>query len=216
MSVTAQAPTAAVQSTRIHVFVDFWNFQLTLNEREAAARGLPTHKFEIKWADLGPWLAAQAANTMKIASHSFEGMSIYASHDPRSDGKFFNWINNWLSKQPGVHVECRERKPKGSSKCSECHKAIDDCPHCKKRIRATQEKGVDTLLATDMIRLAWEEAYDVAVLATSDRDLIPAVEFLYAKGRKVIHAGFPPKGSDLSKACWGSFDVHHNSKEIQR
>jgi len=93
---------------------------------------------------------------------------------------------------------------------------IKDCPHCKQAIRATQEKGVDTLIATDMIRLAWEDAYDLAVLATSDRDLIPAVAFLNLKGRKVVHAGIPPKGADLAKACWASFDVAARASEIER
>lgn len=81
---------------------------------------------------------------------------------------------------------------------------------------ATEEKGVDTLIATDMIRLAWESAYDVAVLATSDSDLVPAVEFLNLKGRKVIQAGFPPLGVALATACWASFDVARYYQEIQR
>jgi uncharacterized LabA/DUF88 family protein len=67
-----------------------------------------------------------------------------------------------------------------------------------------------------MIRLAWEEAYDLAVLATSDRDLVPAVEFLSLKGRKVVHAGFPPLGSDLARACWASFDVYPGAAQITR
>ena len=57
------------------------------------------------------------------------------------------------------------------------------------------EKGVDTAIATDMIRLAWEKAYDVAVLASSDGDLVPAVEFLDLKGARIIQAGFYPRGS---------------------
>ena len=56
----------------------------------------------------------------------------------------------------------------------------------------TEEKGVDVAIATDMIKLAWEDVYDWAVLVSSDRDFVPAVEFLNAKGRKVLHAGFPP------------------------
>ena len=163
-----------------------------------------------------PQLAQQAVSMVGAPDHSFDGAILYASHDPRKDKKFFNWVNNWLSRQPGVMVECRERKPKGAPKCSECHKAISTCPHCNQAIRATQEKGVDTLIATDMIRLAWEDAYDLAVLATSDRDLIPAVEFLNQKGAKIIHAGFPPKGSDLAKACWASFNVMDNVTAIER
>jgi uncharacterized LabA/DUF88 family protein len=83
-------------------------------------------------------------------------------------------------------------------------------------MKATIEKGVDTLIATDMIRLAWEEAYDLAVLATSDADLVPAVDFLRLKARKVIQAGFPPIGSELATACWASFDVFPHRKEITR
>ena len=81
---------------------------------------------------------------------------------------------------------------------------------------ATEEKGVDTLIATDMIRLAWEGAYDIAVLATSDSDLVPAVEFLGLKARKVIQAGFPPLGVALATACWASFAVGPTRSEIER
>lgn len=67
-----------------------------------------------------------------------------------------------------------------------------------------------------MIRLAWEGAYDIGVLASLDSDLVPAVEFLALRGRKIIQAGFPPKGTDLATSCWGSFDVYRDRKEIER
>jgi len=180
------------------------------------SRNLPDYRFRIAWDKLGPWLAEQAVALVGAGSHTFDGEIIYVSYDPRTDAKFFNWVTTWLSRQPGIMVECRDRKPKAPPKCPSCHALIAKCPHCKQPIRATQEKGVDTLIATDMIRLAWEGAYDLAVLATSDRDLIPAVEFLNLKGRKVIHAGIPPKGADLARACWASFDVAARAKEIER
>jgi hypothetical protein len=37
---TVQPVPTLPQATRVRVFVDYWNFQLTLNEREAAARQL--------------------------------------------------------------------------------------------------------------------------------------------------------------------------------
>lgn len=215
---TTTAPT--VTPVRVRIFIDYWNFQLTLNERVAKARGLGDFRFQIEWRKLGPWLAKRACEVSGICTngHSFDGAHIYVSYDPRkeSDKKFFFWINNWLSKQPGLIVECRERKPKAAPDCPECHQTIIDCPHCKKPIRPSQEKGVDTLIATDMIRLAWEIAYDLAVLATSDRDLIPAVEFLNMKARKVVHAAFPPKGADLARASWATFDVFDKCHEIER
>jgi uncharacterized LabA/DUF88 family protein len=78
------------------------------------------------------------------------------------------------------------------------------------------EKGVDTLIVTDMIRLAWENAYDMAVLASSDRDLIPAVKYLDQKGKKVVHAGFREIGSDLARSSWASFDISPKIAEIIR
>lgn len=215
---TAAAP-ALTQPVRVRVFVDYWNFQLTLNERIAKAKKLDDYRFQIDWQKLGPWMAKRACEAAGAsAGYSFEGMHIYVSYDPRkeSDKKFFGWVNNWLTKQPGVIVECRERKPKAAPSCPECHQKIVDCPHCSKPIRPTQEKGVDTLIATDMIRLAWESAFDLAVLVTSDRDLIPAVEFLNTKGRKVIHAAIPPKGADLMKVSWATFDVFKSYAEIER
>jgi len=83
-------------------------------------------------------------------------------------------------------------------------------------LAGTVEKGVDTAIATDMIRLAWEDAYEVAVLVSSDADLVPAVEFLDLKGRKVIQAGFPPKGVSLATACWASFDLFPQRAEFLR
>jgi uncharacterized LabA/DUF88 family protein len=71
----------------------------------------------------------------------------------------------------------------------------------------TVEKGIDTAIVTDMIKLAWADSYDIAVLVSADRDFIPAVEFLGSKGLKVVHAGFPPTGMELARNCWASFDV---------
>ena len=71
----------------------------------------------------------------------------------------------------------------------------------------TIEKGIDTAIVTDMISLAWESAWDGAILVSSDRDFIPAVEFLTVKGRRVINAQFPPTGMDLARACWASINL---------
>lgn len=217
------APTQGLQPVvtrpaRVRVFIDYWNFQLSLNEREAEQRKVTDFRFQIDWVQVGPWLAAKACTVAGITSHSFDGVIIYTSYDPSTPRgkKFKNWATTWLDRQPGVTVHCRERKPRGSLRCPACHIAIADCPHCNQTIRSTIEKGVDTLVATDMIRLAWEDAYDIAVLATSDSDLVPAVEFLGQRGRRVIQAGFPPLGVDLATACWGSFDVFRNRTEIER
>ncbi len=170
---------------RVRVFVDYWNFQLTMNDRDAAAQGIvdpratQDHRFAVDWIRLGTWLAKKACQTVGFTDYSFDGVIIYASYNPNTqEGRgFHKWATTWLDRQPGVRVECFQRKPKAPPRCPSCHIEILNCPHCSQRIVATVEKGVDTLIATDMIRLAWENAYDLAVIASSDSDLVPAVEF---------------------------------------
>lgn len=216
---TAPTPAQATAgAARIRVFVDYWNFQLTINARESRVQRKNDVRFAVDWKKLGPWLAQKAAATAGITNHVYEGVTIYTSYNPTTaEGKkFHQWVRTWLDRQPGIQVECRERKPRSLPICSTCHQQVAVCPHCGKPFSATVEKGVDTLIATDMIRLAWQNSYDIAVLASLDSDLVPAVEFLGQRGLKVIQAGFPPAGLDLATACWASFDVFHDRAEITR
>ena len=93
---------------------------------------------------------------------------------------------------------------------------MEYCPNCQTKISATVEKGIDTAIATDMIRLAWEDAYDIGLIVPSDSDFVPVVEFLDSKGHKMIQAGFPPQGIHLATACWGSFDLFALREQFRR
>jgi uncharacterized LabA/DUF88 family protein len=188
---------------RIRVFIDYWNVQLTMNQKMSKDR------VSIDWQNIGRILAESAAQEVNVGTYSFDGVIIYTSFNPHGEEnkKYKNWITTWLNRQPGVQVQCLERQPKASPKCPVCHVAIEKCPNCGGKTVGTIEKGVDTLICTDMIRLAWEDAYDIAVLASSDRDLVPAVQFLNSKGIKVVQAGFPPTGVHLATTCWASFDM---------
>ena len=41
------------------------------------------------------------------------------------------------------------------------------------------EKGIDVALAVDLVRLGMERAYDAAIVFSSDKDLLPALETVY-------------------------------------
>ncbi len=47
------------------------------------------------------------------------------------------------------------------------------------------EKQVDVYLATQMVALAYEDAYDIAVLVSGDSDFLPAVDLVQQKGKIV-------------------------------
>lgn len=204
---------------RVAVFLDYWNFQLQLNEAIGPQRNDQNLRFKIDWKGVGLELARAASDLLgQTANLQYEGLYIYTSYNPGTDEgkKFRNWANTWLNRQPGVNVNARERKPKEPPRCPACHETITDCPHCKQVMIATVEKGVDTLIVTDLLRLGLQNSYDVAVLASSDADMVPAVEYIQTTGKKVVQAGFPPRGIDLATACWGSFDVVKLAGKIER
>lgn len=200
VSVTA---TTAVPRIRIRVFVDFWNFSLELRSRDAA--------FRPDWRKIGPLFSAEAVAQISPASLPvYEAMHVYGSFDPSKggDAKLKNWFTNTLDKMPGVHVALVERqKKRNPPKCPACQHEVPTCPACHSDMRGTEEKGVDTRIVADMISLAWADAYDAAILVSADRDFVPVAEFLQTKGVKVIHGGFPPRGSLLAQRCWASLDL---------
>jgi len=57
------------------------------------------------------------------------------------------------------------------------------------------EKGVDVLMAVDLLIGAYEDKYDTAILVSSDTDLIPAIEKVRQKGKKIEYIGFSHKPS---------------------
>jgi len=57
------------------------------------------------------------------------------------------------------------------------------------------EKGVDVLMATDLLIGAYENIYDIAILVTSDTDLLPAIERVRSMKKKIEYIGFSHKPS---------------------
>lgn len=187
---------------RVRSFVDFWNFQLSVNECYRA--------FKLDWRALGHHLAAQAGAAVgqPVAN---EGLHVYLSYNPNSpkDRGLVAWATNTLDCFPGVSVVTRERKTKAPPKCPTCQHVIETCtaPGCGASMSGTVEKGIDTAIATDMIKMAWEKSFDVGVLVSSDRDFVPVVEFLGSKGYRIVNARFKPRGSELARCAWASFDL---------
>ncbi|MFA4817329.1 MAG: NYN domain-containing protein [Parcubacteria group bacterium] len=57
------------------------------------------------------------------------------------------------------------------------------------------EKGVDVKMAVDLLVGAYEDMYDVAILVSSDTDLIPAIQKVKQLGKKIEYIGFSHKPS---------------------
>ena len=181
----------AEHRVRIRVFIDFWNFELSIKKVRS--------DFKIDWHSLGLHLAQEALRVIDETAHSYN-----IDHDQKLHG----WATRTLDRIPGVHVsmEPRRRRHTGPA-CPTCHEVVSQCPKCNADMRGTEEKGIDTRIATEMISLAWVNNYDVAVLVSSDRDFVPVVEFLGTRGIKIVHGAFPPQAAELTQKCWGSICI---------
>ena len=195
---------------RVLSFVDFWNYTLSM-------KGVD-HSFQTDWKAIPKIITREAGKLVDpTALAVYSGMNVYGSYNKTTETSLNRWATTVLDTFPGVNVSFKQRtRKKSPPKCPACQSEVPKCPSCGKDMRGTEEKGVDTQIATDMISLAWESAYDVAVLVSADRDFVPVAEYLQTKGLKVIHGGFPPSGSHLQQKCWGAIDLPNFRSEFER
>jgi uncharacterized LabA/DUF88 family protein len=209
--------TSPLPPIRVRIFIDFWNFQLSLNTLEKAAGRA---SFSLDWKGVATACCDQVNALIQPASGvAYEGLHVYSSYTDGKgpDMKHKNWVETWLDRQPGVVATCVKRSQKKSPpKCPGCHAEATHCVTCGHDMRGMEEKGVDTRIVTDMMSLAWNGAYDVAVLVSADRDFIPVAEELQSRGIKVIHGKIGKAGMDLAAHCWADFDLYAERAKFQR
>lgn len=75
---------------------------------------------------------------------------------------------------------------------------------------------VDSRIVTDMLSLAWDGSFDVAMLLTSDADMVPAVQSLQRHNFKVINATWKGHGHELAKQSWASFELDKVLTKLKR
>ncbi|MDQ3730290.1 MAG: NYN domain-containing protein [Actinomycetota bacterium] len=190
---------------RTRVFIDFWNFALQWRDR--APQGA-----RIDWPQVPRVLLDEGKKKLEVLGLtdelSLEETLVYASYNPMREGKLKGWLDSFLDKQPSFRVKTRERREKSRTiHCSNCNHENASCESCGSQFRWAPEKGVDTAIVTDLLSLASEGAFDVAVLLSSDADHVPAVEWVQEKGLKVINATWANHGFDLAKTCWASVEL---------
>jgi len=188
---------------RTRVFIDFWNF--SLNWKERADNAL------IDWTTVPRVLVDEGQKKLEAVGITeglqFEEAIVYASY-LTTDSKLRGWLDSFLDRQPGFNVKARPRKSKPRKvHCPSCGADNEACGNCGEPLTWAPEKGVDTAIVTDLLALAGEDAYDVAILLSSDADHIPAVEWVQARGKKVINATWAKHGFDLKRTCWAEIEL---------
>lgn len=81
----------------------------------------------------------------------------------------------------------------------------------------TREKGIDVKLATDLIVGAVDDQYDVAIVVSSDADLVPAVDWIrYRTKKKVEYVGFSLIDSSRPEESTRPLQTMISKSDIQR
>ena len=91
-----------------------------------------------------------------------------------------------------------ERNPQGYQDQQKFLTALHNTPYLEVRLggskmrgATTVQKGVDIMIATDLLRFAWDDRYDVAVLVSGDGDFSYVVQAVKDMGKHVEVAAFP-------------------------
>ncbi len=163
---------------RIMVFIDGMNFRRAWIS-VCTERGMPRRtRFDV--VKLRNLLSALSPDREVVRIH------YYSSTIPPKDSKYYNNLN---SIDPRGFNGMLKRK---GYKCFILKNRVrhEKCPLCGERFPIVKEKGVDVMIALDMMMKGIENAFDVALLVSGDADFIPVVNLLTKKGKKVEVAQF--------------------------
>jgi uncharacterized LabA/DUF88 family protein len=151
-----------MENNRLVLFVDSQN--VYKNARDAFFRENDHHICgQVNPIALGQLICQK---TKPISPH-LQQIRVYsgqpdASKEPRTYGANYRQRNAWL--KLGVYVISRPLR----------------YPQEWPKVKA-QEKGVDVALAVDFVTMAVNGDYDIGVIASTDSDLKPALEFVYRR-----------------------------------
>lgn len=105
------------------------------------------------------------------------------------------------------------QRPEGHREQQEFLEALRKTPYLEVRLGGTKmaqgttvEKGIDIMLATDLLHFAWNGLYDVAVLVSGDGDFAYALQAVKNMGKHVEVANFE---SNVSRDLLDVADNRH-------
>lgn len=174
--------------TRVAVFIDYQN--VYMGARRAFGYGSdPAQLGQIFPRRLGVMLTDLGRSV--DPTRQLEYVSIFRgepspAHSPRSQAACDRQVRFWGA-QAGVRVRTRPLK------------YYQHTDSAGLRRFAAREKGIDVLVALEMVVGAIRDQYDVAVLFSGDTDLLPAVEQVVVLGKRCEVAAWTSDRSERSR-----------------
>jgi uncharacterized LabA/DUF88 family protein len=176
---------------RVAIWLDGNNFYAGWRLTAAGSR--------IDFGDLARWITHQAGGSELTGAWYYTGVDGEAEESKAvaSRARLGGFLT-MLEHVPGFFVKRFPRVTRTSH-----------CSSCGAEHTYSQEKGVDTNMVVDMIRLAANNAFDVMVLVTGDADHIPGVQAVREYGKRVLVCTWGGYGLSqrLRAESWGHLDL---------
>jgi len=159
------------------------------------------------------WLSEELAKKFEIQKVFFYDATKSIRIEPEQyseQQRFHEKLRKEISR---ISIKTRKlRYPNIDKRVGRARKDCAFCPKCDKKIetflkkaglrKLSKEKGVDVMLVADMIRGAYQNKYETALLLSGDADFIPAVELVQFLGKEVVNVHcFAGSSGELRNKC---------------
>jgi len=105
-------------------------------------------------------------------------------------------------------LESRQKRIGNLDLCSKCKPLIEkNCAECIGDFKK-KEKGIDVMLAVDMIEAAIKNKCDCCILVSGDADFVPALNLVKKNGKKAFCAAMPYGYSSLLRKKFKRFVLY--------
>ncbi|MFH1786288.1 MAG: NYN domain-containing protein [archaeon] len=105
-------------------------------------------------------------------------------------------------------LRSRRRKIGDLDLCGKCKPLIEkNCAECIGDFKK-KEKGIDVMIAVDMIEAAIKDKCDCCILLSGDADFVPALELVQKNGKKAFSSAMPRGYSTLLREKFKFFTLY--------
>lgn len=183
-----------------------------------AALGIDVEPFGLDPMDVVIWCGYSAQRAGRVFHRLYWYDAQYdSSHNAyQAQRKAFSEV----ARTPGLRLRLGTLVSRSTAWHTPLKKALAECgvdiDEFKKRFQFKvnyEQKGVDTLLVLDMLRLAQMQAYETLILIAGDSDFAEAVRAVQDMGRRVILAY--PKGAGVGPQLLELADEAVRLEEVQ-
>ncbi len=137
--------------------------------------------------------------------------------------RFHERLKKWI---PGLVIRHRKLKyirvdnrvenaKKNTAFCNPCKIKLEEFLKVSGLHKLSKEKGIDIQLVADMIKGAFQEKYELALLLTGDADFVPAVELVQLLKKDVVNIHcYAGSSSELRNACDSHIKIDADAKGV--